>query len=199
MANMLFVKTWELVVAGKKTQTRRIVKPGQFAANGWDYETHKPCIPYVFIGGEPDGGLIPLNRICYQYKQQFAVMPARGVRGIRKVADIEITRIRREDVREITWADAKAEGFNICPEYSFWRTWCSMHDAPVAGQLDAEFEYWDNPGNYHPDFEPNLNNLCRGALSLRPTDRYQSWALDFRVLNVYADAVATARELLAAA
>jgi hypothetical protein len=36
-------------------------------------------------------------------------------------------------------------------------------------------------------------------LRLRPAELYTAWALDFRVVNVYDDAVAKARELLKAA
>jgi len=180
--NMLFTKTWEKVVSGAKTQTRRIVTKTQ----GISAHAEGTVVTYHSVGNWSVGGVL-------------AVMPARGVRGLRKVADIEITRIRREDIREISEADAIAEGFALCPEYSFWRTWCKMHDVSVVGQLDAEFEYWENPGNYHPDNAPSLNGLCRGVLRLRPAELYTAWALDFRVVNVYADAVAKARELLKAA
>jgi hypothetical protein len=193
MANMIFQHTWEKVIAGEKTQTRRIVKPGQrLVEEFYDW-------PFRHVYDNNDrlvyATYTPLNIATGRY----AVMPARGVRGLRKVADIEITRIRREDIREISEADAIAEGFALCPEYSFWRTWCKMHDVSVVGQLDAEFEYWENPGNYHPDNAPSLNGLCRGVLRLRPAELYTAWALDFRVVNVYDDAVAKARELLKAA
>lgn len=162
MANIIFQHTWELVVSGAKTQTRRL----------YSYR-HS-------VSAHAEGTTITYHSAAgWEVGKTYAVMPARGVRGLRKVADIEITRIRREDIREISEADAEAEGFGY--SVNFWHTWVDMHDQSFYETFAyaADMDYLREYGFYD-----------------RPLSRYDAWVLDFRVVNVYADAVAKARELL---
>lgn len=188
MANMIFQHTWEQVVAGKKTQTRRIVRKGDY--------------PY------PDTGRILEARFngrpFYACAQTFAVMPARAVKGLRKVADIQITRIRREDVREISEADALAEGFKTYftsdGYFEFIRTWASMHDPVFKFWYDQRItDYmWYTSNRQMQQGQSMVGGWdeLKTAIKSRPLARYDAWALDFRVVNVYEGAVAKARELL---
>lgn len=162
MANMIFQHTWEQVVSGAKTQTRRIVTKTQ----GISAHAEGTVVTYHSVGKWGVGGVL-------------AVMPARGVRGLRKVADIQITRICREDVRTISEADAVAEGF--IDALDFWHTWVEMHDKAFY----ETFKY-----------AADMGYLREYGFFERPDKYYQAWALDFRVVNVYDGAVAKARELL---
>lgn len=163
MTNMIFQHTWEQVVAGAKTQTRRIVRKGDYS-----YPDTGRILEARFNG-----------RPFYACAQTFAVMPARAVKGLRKIADIQITRIRREDVRKISEADAVAEGF--IDALDFWHTWVEMHDKAFY----ETFKY-----------AADMGYLREYGFFERPDKYYQAWALDFRVVNVYDGAVAKARELL---
>lgn len=159
--NIIFQHTWEKVVSGDKTQTRRRIIEGDY------------------LSGTGFAVLTKNGRGVYEVGKQYAVMPARGVKGLRKVADIEITRIRREDVREITESDAIAEGFYA--DVDFWHTWVDMHDKSFYETFAyaADADYLDEYGFFG-----------------RPDKYYDAWALDFRVITVYADAIEIARELL---
>ena len=101
---MIFQKTWRKVVAGEKTQTRRLVKAGQAL--------------------DEQGVRRPSDRKSYTYQigKEYAVQPARTQKGL---AVIRITGIRREDVREIRLADVTAEGFATREE--FMEAWKAMH------------------------------------------------------------------------
>lgn len=170
MANMIFQHTWEQVVSGAKTQTRRIAKPEHLVVPS-------TIDAGAFIIGRTDAK--GLQRVIYRVGGVYSVMPARGVRGVKKVAEIAINRIWAEDVREITESDAIAEGFY--GDVDFWHTWVEMHDKPYyeTFKYAADVDYLNEYGFFD-----------------RPASRYTAWALDFRVINVYADAVATARQLL---
>ena len=177
MANMIFQHTWEKVVSGAKTQTRRIVKWDEYKAP-YGLAVPKDTIKSVCVPRSRNGVELP-SHVVYEVGKQYAVMPARGVRGLRKVANIEITRIRREDVREITESDAIAEGFY--GDVDFWYTWVEMHDKAYyeTFKYAADVDYLNEYGFFD-----------------RPDKYYDAWALDFRVINVYADAIEIARQLL---
>lgn len=185
MANMIFQHTWQSVIDGTKTQTRRIVKPG-----GW----------------LTDSGFAVMrnDKPLYEIGRAYAVMPARGVKGIRKVADIKITGIRREDVRQISEADAIAEGFKKYRRPAvdnFLMTWTEMHDPKFRAHYDGiqskhEIAAYLGGEDLAYIYQHAAREWHRCALE-RPDALYQAWALTFRVVNVYADAVAIARELLA--
>lgn len=108
---MQFIHTHELIINRVKTQTRRLVKPGDeiSAAQTCIYRYH----PY---------------RILYEVGRTYAVQPARTAKAI---ARIRITGIRMEDVRNISGADVEAEGFSDM--YAFLETWCKMHDPAALG------------------------------------------------------------------
>lgn len=198
MANMIFQHTWEKVIAGEKTQTRRIVKPGQrLVEEFYDW-------PFWHVYDNNDrlvyATYTPLNIATGRY----AVMPARGVRGLRKVADIQITRIRREDIREISAEDVTAEGFRA--EYpsgayfGFIETWASMHD--------PAFKFWYEPRIvdymwYTSKRQMEQGESCIGswehlqnAIKARPADHYQAWVLDFTLIKTYPEAISFAKEIL---
>lgn len=82
------------VLKGEKTQTRRIVKPGEF----WDGKT--VC--------RPDGA------IKWQVGQSYAIQPGRTKAAIGR---FKLLDIRRERVQDISEGDAIAEGFSSISEF----------------------------------------------------------------------------------
>lgn len=185
MANMLFQHTYEWVVdksphtGQPKTATSRIVKAGDMLL-GTGYAVMRN------------------GRALYEVGQRFAAMPARGVRGIRKVAEIEIAAIARYDVRTITPEQVAAEGF--ANRYQFLETWCGIHDKEAGERLTSYFAV----GVRDAAVAPNSGAVefwrteWLKTLQSRPAERYTAWYLTFRVTAVYVDAIATARQLLAA-
>ena len=75
------------------------------------------------------------------------------------MARIRITDIRREDVSNISFEDAVAEGFP--DEFEFMRTWLKMYDKQVFRD-----EYWGLK-----------------TLAARPAERYDAWALTFELVT----------------
>lgn len=166
------------IIAGQKTQTRRLVKPGN-TTSVWDSE-----IVAVYT---------PNGRQRFAAGQNLAVCPGRGkpgvfVAGLRTTEGVElhlvnedspqlyqaiavplrirITKICREDVRNISEEDARAEGFQ--DRGDFWHTWVEMHDSRFyptfryaidTDQL-REYEFWN-----------------------RPDRLYDAWALTFEVVK----------------
>lgn len=113
---MIFKHTWLKVIDGTKTQTRRLVKPGE------------RLIQAEYFGG----GYKPLWvenakwKKVYTVGNYFAVQPDRGRASLARAF---LTDIRREDVRKISDEDVKAEGFEH--PYAFLKTWCAMHDPKI--------------------------------------------------------------------
>lgn len=102
MATISFGDSWRQVVEGTKTQTRRPVRTLERANRN------------------PSGEIQSVVRLIqprFSVGQVFEVMPVSGFEGIAKVADIEITAIRRDDARQISEADARAEGFASAAEF----------------------------------------------------------------------------------
>lgn len=112
---MLFQHTLELVLSGRKTQTRRIVTPKDSAERGDD-----GAITAVKING----------RDKYRVGKTYAVQPARGKPA---VARIRMLVIERRKASEATTADARAEG--VATREAFFEMWCSVHG---ADKMDAE-------------------------------------------------------------
>jgi hypothetical protein len=78
---------------------------------------------------------------------------------------ILITDIRREDVRDISWADTEAEGFTNRSD--FWKTWCAFYDKPGLAVIEAHCPY---------------DVIIQAGLKERPDELYQAWAYTFEVV-----------------
>jgi len=129
---MIFQHTWQRVIQGQKTQTRRLVKTGD---QGWIYGlgfNGKPITYSAIIRN------IPKERVICQIDKTYAVQPGRGKPALMvhwnhpchgidiwqaglgelaaaaaqgyQEARIRIIEIRREFLQDITEADAIAEG-----------------------------------------------------------------------------------------
>ena len=154
------------ILRREKTQTRRIVK-------GHAPQYIEGAIQAVYLSQ----GCPPV----YEVGRTYAVQPGRGKRSVwycalnttegvdyhiltdgddaplyeagAKQLRIRILTIRRQDVREISEADARAEGYEY--RSAFLRAWCQMH---CKKALTTE-----------------------GTLQSRPAKFFQAWALTFEV------------------
>lgn len=101
---MIFQHTWQQVLDGSKTATRRPVKETEWAElssyNLFGVRVENRTIHAVHY--------ISNNGIKWQLGSTYAVQPGRGQKS---VARIKLTGIRREPVNAITEEDAVAEGF----------------------------------------------------------------------------------------
>jgi hypothetical protein len=174
---MIFQHTHELVLAGKKTQTRRIVKLDDLfthtTANMWKFypEQAKAC-PYTSVSR---GG-----RKIYCINKTYAVQPARNQKAI---ARIEIKTIRREDVRNINLKDVTAEGFASHRE--FLKVWCEMHD-PRALYMHTEISketVFEIAARFPKDIAIQYLDGWKRSLEDRPAECYAAWVLTFKLVK----------------
>lgn len=170
---MIFQHTFQAVIEGRKTQTRRIVKPGhgcgKIAAG-----TPLEFMPVGYGWGDIVAVRSKSGRDIYAVGKTYAVQPGRGQKA---VARIRITSIRREDVRYISEADAIAEGF--FDTFAFLWTWTQMHDKPAwNANQKTDFSDGDESGiTHHPDA---WMSWLKGT---RPAKCYDAWVLTFEVVR----------------
>lgn len=163
---MIFQHTWQAVLENRKTQTRRLVKPNHHALNVWRAELGSEL--RIGESGDSDriGVVQAAGRDIWQVGKTYAVQPARGQKA---VARIRILSIRREDVREISIEDAKAEGFDS--RLDFIKTWINMHDKEIYKKFSTY------------DFPIGAINPATTLIKSRPAERYDAWALTFEVVK----------------
>lgn len=157
---MIFQHTWEWIAdksphtSEPKTQTRWLIKAGEWQPRwkvGKTYSVQRKQGEAALWTNHKGDCVTPryADRIYY-YSHKY--------RPIR----IRIIDIRREDVREISNEDIRAEGF---ADYKgFMLTWISIHDKPAYRELTVT-EVWYG-GQYFDQ---------------RPASRYQAWVLAFEV------------------
>ena len=117
---MIFKQITE-IFNGDKTQTRRIVKDGEWLAP-WDDTTQ------AILAG--DGRLRKLEG------RDYAIVPKRGQKQVGRYV---ITAIRKERLQDITEADALAEGVASVEEYK--ALWNRINDRPGL-RWDDNPEVW---------------------------------------------------------
>ena len=113
---MIFAHTLPYVLSRCKTQTRRLVKQGEYLR-------------------EIDGTFRVESdrRVVYQIGKEYAIQPGRGKAA---VARLLLTGLRREPVESISTADAIAEGFPS--RDAFLNTWRAIH----GDNADLAHEVW---------------------------------------------------------
>ncbi len=139
---MIFQYTWEQVLAGEKVSTRRPVKKGQRAVTQNDRIT---SVVASLTNGE---------RTVYALGGIYAVQPGRTKKAVGRIG---VTGLRREDVRQISERDARAEGFKS--RRDFLRLWTQMYDKPAVSLM--EDAAWET------------------AMKARPARLYDAWVLEF--------------------
>jgi hypothetical protein len=117
---MIFQYTWQKVLAGTKTQTRRVAKP---AEELWTREQTGPLPEKVIHRG---------NRVKWRTGGRYAVQPGRNQKGVGR---IELLDIRYQHLGNVTEEEAKAEGFASLAE--FIQAWTGIH-----GSFDRELPVW---------------------------------------------------------
>jgi len=114
---VIFQYTYEQVLAGEKTETRRRISPGDEAVTDAD-----GTITAVTING----------RKKWVVGRTYAVTPGRTKK---QVGRIRITALAREPVTAITEAGAHAEGYDS--REAFIAAWQRIH-----GEQHADAETW---------------------------------------------------------
>jgi hypothetical protein len=93
---MIFAATWEAVLNGTKTETRRICKPG-----GWLAASLLGAPQAVYVGR------LPHERLKWMVGRTYAIQQGRGQKAIGRIRLLEIRQERLQDIDE---AGAVAEG-----------------------------------------------------------------------------------------
>lgn len=143
---MIFHHTHTQVLDGTKTQSRRLVKPGQY------------CEKIRLRGGEVIINMVAtrtqdnyLGRLKWEVGKTYAVQPGRTQK---EAGRIRITAIRRERVQEISHNNALAEGIKLQGRHAMWvdprdrfaRLWDSIH-------TKSGTRWEDNPEVWVLEFE----------------------------------------------
>lgn len=197
---------WKKTLSGERTQIRLPVKPNHHALNVWRTELGSELRIGESGDSNRIGVVQALGRDIYQVGKTYAVQPGRGTKAIhwRNVAGlfqttydkdcpesvranpskydawqplrIRILSIRREDVRQISDADVKAEGFTSAAR--FFDTWIGMHDS----KLNQQIGHWFVSRRAAVSAE-DAANIYRLQMQDRPAERYEAWALTFEVVK----------------
>lgn len=150
---MIFQRTIDKVLSGEKTQTRRIVRLDEIGL----YNDNDQIV----------GVFTRDNKTRYLLAKEYAVQPGRGKPA---VARVQITGIRRGDVRTISAEDVRAEGFLTASD--FFLTWCAMHDKGVS--LPVMHEHQNSAIVWQG---------VRSIVATRPAAHYDAWVLEFRLVE----------------
>jgi hypothetical protein len=146
---MLFQYTWRFVLSGEKTQTRRLVQPGDRAT----FEENDPSRLITQVIRTSDAGV---PKLLYKVGKTYSVQP-----GIAKktVGNIRLKAIRKERLQDISEADAMQEIPVKSPQpdltdgqwamKAFKETWELMYK--TAGS-----QWQDNPEVWILEFEPAI-------------------------------------------
>ena len=116
-------KLCQKVLDGTKTQTRRLVKGGDFIVD-WPM----PCV----FRPTKNGG----SRLAWRENQTYAVQPGRGKHAVGRIG---IIKIRRECLNAINHDDAQAEGVGRSLA-AFAELWDSIH--PKGKRWKDNPEVW---------------------------------------------------------
>lgn len=203
-----------------KTQTRRIVKPSEFYWYDFatlEGGSHCVCVhpdnddsntrivyqckkTYAVQPGRGQPAIIyNPNHPCYgidiiEPGDQHYALAKRGEwryegQGYQQ-ARILITDIRREDVRNISDEDVKAEGFSS--RLDFLATWISMHDKgiwlnrtdiPTRGMRPGDWymHSTERGKKWHQDSASD--EFIHSKIAERPAANYDAWALTFELVK----------------
>lgn len=152
------------IEAGIKTQTRRPVKAGDEA---------------IFdILRIRDDILEPISvyrngRQLWRVGRDYAICPGRGKP---QVGRFHLLKIRREDVRCISHADALAEG--LFDELNFLAIWTSFYDQTEYGRYVRIRQNTSDAARI-----ASAQRLWMNQLQNRPDHLYDGWVLDFEYLG----------------
>jgi hypothetical protein len=152
------------VLAGTKTQTRRVVKPGEQL---WAQRDSR------FNGGV----FTAKRRAKWREGHTVAVIPGRGKHAVGRVLIKEI----REDlnVRNISVEDVQAEGF--LTREMFLATWIALNDPQLERKISRSIpvERRHDRGFVAQEvLDAIINDLPN-----RPDEFYRAWAITFELVK----------------
>jgi len=126
-------------------------------------------------------GRLDTDRLTHQYSDLWIAEPKRhrclyardrlyplstGY-GEPVLGHVKLICIYRQDVRDITGEDAKAEGYR--DKYDFLTTWVQEHDAEMTSDM------------WQASHMPEAVNHCPVFLGGRPYELYSAWVLVFKL------------------
>lgn len=161
----------ELILSGDKTQTRRVVKPGEQIVD----DATSPDVPVAILDAR--------GRVKWRVGQTYALQPGRGKAGIG--TRIRVKRLALDcDVRNIHIDHVRAEGFPNREE--FLTTWMAINDHsaqmvwhPAYMFAKEEWIWYANRRWYHS----SQGDDADAYLMSRPAARYRAWVLEFEVVR----------------
>lgn len=190
------------ILAGRKRQTRRPINGVNyyFDEQGNPNATDSPYCDKVSkivsvtnerghlrfevgksYAAQPGRGLPTALYATYPDGSLHYVPPDMGLAGlppeaVLKPLRIRVTAIRREDCRQISAADARAEGFE--DQLGFLLTWINFYDKPFLKSLESTVNVAWHGGR--PNGKESLDVFMTN-LERRPAARYDCFALTFCV------------------
>lgn len=152
-----FQHTLRQLLLGDKTETSRIVKPGDYT---WMCgEMPAPWIvgrlPYVM----QYSAIHSAEHVArFRRGQDYAIQPDRTSKSVGRY---RVEAIWRQDVRTLTHKQARNEGFLNTQQ--FFDVWCWMHDKEAF----KRYGFWQRDAE---------------RLNVYPTERYTAWRMTISVL-----------------
>lgn len=128
----------ELVLSGRKTMTRRVVKPDEVM--WFDGESMTVLLPRK----DQSGKTAERRLTKWKVGKTYAVQSGRGKKSVGRIV---ITDIRREKLQDISIEDAEREGYdcgnrNYADVYPFIKVWDGLYgNDPVKG-WEANPDVW---------------------------------------------------------
>jgi len=163
---MIFQHTWQRVLDGSQTQARHIA-----GANDIPILNAQNTIDAIVVKGAKRAKWITGNT--------YSVQPKGGMKG---VARIQLMRMWREDVRQITYKDAHAEGY--WASEAFLGHWAGMHDKVASRELMRCLDDGGSGVGLDPEFDiKELRWWAKKVLPNRPAHLYTAWVLEFKVVS----------------
>jgi hypothetical protein len=161
---VIFEVTWKLVLRGKKTQTRRPVQRAprsEWIVRRDGSRRRRPPARVIQVDGQ-------FYRACrYTVGHTYSVQPGYAKRGD---ARIIVTAVERQRLGDITFAEARAEGFRTTDEFK--QAWVRIHDREWL-----ERELVDRAEIFGDDAVPFI---LRARFEQRHADRLV-WAITFEL------------------
>ena len=160
----------EQIKTGRKTQTRRVVKPHEQLIGCMPGTRFHQCVAQTLIIGDRT---VP-HRIKWQVGKSYAICPGRTLKSVGRIHVLSLR--LDEDVRQISTADAQAEAFLSTRD--FLSTWIHLNDrtANACWDFPAQRWIWYTARRWH---HSNRGDDWQAYLASRPADRYRAWVIEF--------------------
>lgn len=169
-----FQHTLKALLEGQKTETSRLVHPGDYT---WMCgEMPAPWNPhgYTLLYSSVHH---PSSEPRFVAGKDYAIQPGRAKK---QVGRYMIENIWRQDVRTLTNIQTKAEGMDEPEYYHFIQLWASMHDPAFEFRFDPSIIDYRIKVDRQRDIV--AWDTLQTVIQSRPRERYQAWRMSIRVL-----------------